>query len=71
MIGHTIRTEAMILKKIVKFCDFTDRVIIKWLLECICVGIFSFLAMLAAYVSSMCKYNVKLFRTRHDDTNTH
>ncbi|MDR1890734.1 MAG: hypothetical protein LBQ23_00920 [Puniceicoccales bacterium] len=61
----------MMLKKIIKFCDFTDRVIIKCLLEGICVGIFSFLAMSAAYISGMCKYNIKLFRTRRDDTNTH
>jgi hypothetical protein len=69
--GHTIQTESMILKKIIKFCDFTDRVIIKCLLEGICVGIFSFLAMSAAYISGACKYNVKLFRAKRDDTSTH
>ncbi|MDR1528041.1 MAG: hypothetical protein LBS22_00410 [Puniceicoccales bacterium] len=61
----------MILKKIIRFCDFTDRVIIKCLLEGICVGIFSFLAMSAAYISCMCKYNIKLFRTKGDDTSVH
>jgi hypothetical protein len=66
--GRTIQTEVMILRKIIKFCDFTDRVIVKCLLEGICVGIFSFLAMLAAYVSGVCKYNIKLFRAKRDDT---
>jgi hypothetical protein len=65
--GRMIRTEEMILRKIIKFCDFTDRVIIKCLLEGICVGMFSFLAMLAAYISGMCRYNIKLFRAKRDD----
>ncbi|MDR2777135.1 MAG: hypothetical protein LBB17_03815 [Puniceicoccales bacterium] len=61
----------MILKKIIRFCDLTDRVIVKCLLEGICVGIFAFLAMLAAYISGACKYNIKLFRMRRDDPNIH
>jgi hypothetical protein len=61
----------MMLKKIIKFCDFTDRVIIKYLLEDLCVGIFSFPAMSAAYRSDMCNYYIKLFMTKRDDTNTH
>jgi hypothetical protein len=46
-------------KKIIKFCDFIDRVIIKCFLECVFVGIFSFLAMLAASTDGMCVYKIK------------
>ncbi|MDR1433263.1 MAG: hypothetical protein LBI61_02920 [Puniceicoccales bacterium] len=55
-------------KKIIRACDFVDRVIVRCLLEGISVGVFSFLAMLAACIEGICAYNAKLIRGRRNGT---
>jgi hypothetical protein len=55
------------LASLVKFCDFLDRVVVKCLMEGLLVGVFSFLAMLAACIDGVCTYcshNVKLVKEK-------
>ena len=56
------------IKKIIGFCDFLDRVIIRCLLEGISIGIFSFLAMLAACIEGICAHNVKSIEEKRSGT---
>ncbi|MDR1414110.1 MAG: hypothetical protein LBI56_04220 [Puniceicoccales bacterium] len=53
------------LRNIVRFCDFVDRVLLRCLLEGIFVGIFSFLAMLAAWAGGGCANGIKIFRKKY------
>jgi hypothetical protein len=53
---------------IVKVFDFADRVLIKCLLEGVFVGIFSFLAMLAASIDGICATVARLSREKRNDT---
>jgi hypothetical protein len=52
------------LRKLVRFCDFLDCVVLKCLLEGFVVGVFSLLAIVAAGMEGMCAHHCKLFRER-------
>ncbi|MDR3143958.1 MAG: hypothetical protein LBT64_00465 [Puniceicoccales bacterium] len=52
------------LRKLVKFCDFVDRVLLKCLLEGLILSAFSLLGMLAAGMDGICASRAKVFMER-------